>query len=188
MKLSKSKRSNLWFLLILLLLIVPQTRQLIQVFLQKGVALISPSVINQENRKQIHTYNWDLKHLNGVNYNFKQAEGKVVLVSFWATWCPPCIAEMPNLVKLHADFKNEVEFLFVSNEDSATLHSFLNKNGYNIPVYKPRSKTPDVLKTSTIPRTILLDKQGRLVIDKTGASNWNSETVRQTINGLLTKN
>ncbi|MFB9052879.1 redoxin family protein [Formosa undariae] len=185
---SKSKNnkiSNVLFAVFILLLLIPQTRQPIQVFLQKGLALFSPAVEDKSDQERLDTYQWNLTDLNGVSYDFKSAEGKVVLINFWATWCPPCIAEMPSLVKLHDDYKGKIQFLFVSNEDKAVIAAFLKKRGFNLPVHQPVSAVPEALNTSSIPRTLLIGKDGSIVIDKTGASNWNSDTVRETIDKLL---
>ncbi|WP_233265904.1 TlpA disulfide reductase family protein [Formosa sp. L2A11] len=184
-KSKKNKISNIIFAVFILLMIIPQTRQPIQVFLQKGLAMISPSVEDKSDQKHIDSYQWKLTDLNGVPFNFKSAEGKVVLVNFWATWCPPCIAEMPSLVKLHDDYKDKVQFLFVSNEDKAVIEAFLKKREFNLSIHQPISAIPKALTTSTIPRTLLISKDGRIVIDKTGASDWNSNTVRETIDALL---
>ncbi|MDW5290949.1 TlpA family protein disulfide reductase [Formosa sp. PL04] len=185
LKSKKNKISNIIFAVFILLLIIPQTRQPIQVFLQKGLAMFGPSVEDKADQEQLDSYQWKLTDLNGVSYDFKSAEGKVVLVNFWATWCPPCIAEMPSLVDLHTDYKDEVQFLFVSNEDKSVIEAFLKKRDFNLPVYQPISAVPEALNTSTIPRTLLIGKDGKIVIDKTGASNWNSDTVRETIDKLL---
>jgi len=185
---SKSKQnkiSNIIFAVFIVLLIIPQTRQPIQVFLQKGLALFGPAVEAKADQEQLDSYHWKLTDLNGVPYNFTATKGQVVLVNFWATWCPPCIAEMPSLVKLHEDYKDKVQFLFVSNEDQAVIEAFLEKRGFTIPVHQPISAVPQALNTSSIPRTLLISKDGSIVIDKTGASNWNSDTVRETIDKLL---
>ena len=184
-KSKNSKISNIIFVVFIGLLIIPQTRQPIQVFLQKGLALFGPSVADKSDQEQLDTYQWNLTDLNGVPYDFKSAEGQVVLVNFWATWCPPCIAEMPSLVALHEDYKDKIQFLFVSNEDKADIEAFLEKRAFNIPVHQSISAVPEALNTSSIPRTLLLSKDGSIVIDKTGASNWNSDTVRETVDNLL---
>ncbi|MHA7943464.1 TlpA family protein disulfide reductase [Formosa sp. 3Alg 14/1] len=185
---SKSKHnkiSNVIFAVFIVLLIIPQTRQPIQVFLQKGLALFAPAVEDKSDQEQLDTYQWKLTDLNGEPYNFTSAKGQVVLINFWATWCPPCIAEMPSLVNLHKDYKDDVQFLFVSNEDKTVINSFLEKREFNIPVHQPISAVPQALNTSSIPRTLLIGRDGSIVIDKTGASNWNSDTVRETIDKLL---
>lgn len=184
MKITKSKRNNIIFLIVFAVLLIPQTRKPIQVFLQKGLALISPPVINENKQSSITDYNWKLKDESGTILNFEDTKEKVVLVNFWATWCPPCIAEMPSLQKLYNDYNNKIEFVFVSDESFKTINSFLEKNNYTFKVYKEASKS-DFFNIRGIPRTFLIDKQGKVVIDKTGAANWNSDSVRQTIDDLL---
>lgn len=185
MNISKSKRNNLIFLLVVALLIIPQTRLPIQVLLNKGLALFSPSVIDSEDRKTLDNYNWQLEDSEGNTFDYASTKGKVVLINFWATWCPPCIAEMPGLEKLYNDYKDKVIFLFVSNEDNEKVSRFLTKNNYSFKVHKPVTKYLEAFDVSSIPRTFLIDKKGNIIIDKTGASNWNSEKVRSVIDKLL---
>lgn len=185
MKISKSKRSNIIFLVVILLLLIPQTRKPIQVFLQKGLAMFSPSVIDEDKRVVLTDYDWQLVDENGRSYNFNDAKGKVVFINFWATWCPPCIAEMPSMEKLYRDYKNEVVFLFVSNENQEVISKFKEKHDYEFIVHGALTANPVQLETTSIPRTFVLDKQGHIVIDKGGAADWNSNSVRKLLDDLL---
>ena len=185
MKISKSQRNNIIFLVFILLLLIPQTRQPIQVLLQKGLAMISPSVIKEDKRITLKDYDWQLVDENGKSYNFNNAKEKVVVLNFWATWCPPCIAEMPSMEKLYKDYKDEVVFLFVSNESQDVISKFKQKNDYDFLVYSSVTATPKLLEASSIPRTFVLDPQGHIVIDKTGAADWNSDKVRKLLDDLL---
>ncbi|MEP3836363.1 MAG: TlpA disulfide reductase family protein [Algibacter sp.] len=184
---NRSKIKNIIFFVLIGLLLIPQTRKPIQVFLNKGLALFAPSTIDVSKQNKISDYNWLLKGENNNDVNFSTTKNKVVLVNFWATWCPPCIAEMPSMQLLYEDYKDKIEFVFVSNEDFQVTNNFLIKNEYTFSSYKAISKHPDVFNVTSIPRTFLIDKSGNIVIDKTGASNWNSETVRSTIDSLLKK-
>ena len=92
---------------------------------------------------------------------------------------------MPSMDKLYVDYKDKVDFYFVSNEKAETLRKFMDKNGYKFPVQIAKSNYPIEFDTSSIPRTYLIDKSGNIVIDKKGAANWNSEKVRQQIDELL---
>lgn len=179
-----SKLKNILFFVILVLLIIPQTRKPIQVMLHKGFALFSPSVKTEADSKVIHYASWQLQDIEGNTVNFKDFKGKVVLINFWATWCPPCIAEMPNLQKLHDAYKDKVVFLFVSNEKKEKIDAFLSKNKYSFNVFSPL-ENPSEFEVSSIPRTLLINKEGKIIIDKEGAANWNSETVRKTLDDLL---
>ncbi|MEP4781473.1 MAG: TlpA disulfide reductase family protein [Algibacter sp.] len=153
--------------------------------MNKGLALISPSVVAKENQNKLNSYNWKLRDYNGSIFNFETVKGKVVLINFWATWCPPCIAEMPSMQSLYNDYSDKIEFVFVSNESSQTIREFLDKKKYTFNVYSPVNSAPESFDVSSIPRTFLIDKKGNIVIDKIGASNWDSDKVRVTIDNLL---
>ncbi len=185
MKISKGKISNIIFFIVIVLLFIPQTRKPIQVTLQKGLALFSPGIKNKSEQKRFKDYNWSLKTMDNQLFDFKSTKGKVVLVSFWATWCPPCIAEMPSMQLLHNDYKNKIEFVFVSNEKSSVINAFKAKNSYTFKIYSAVTEYPEFFNVKTIPRTFLIDKEGYVVIDKSGAANWNSEVVRSVIDTLL---
>ena len=185
MAISKSRRNNILFLVVIALLLIPQTRQPIQIFIHKGLALFSPSVINKDKSKVLTNYNWRLQDLNNKAINLNQFKGQVVFVNLWATWCPPCIAEMPSIQELYNDYKNDVVFLIVSDENTEIIKRFLKKHDYNFKIHQSLSESPDMLITRSIPRTFLIDKKGNIIIDKSGAANWNSDKVRETIDNLL---
>jgi thiol-disulfide isomerase/thioredoxin len=185
MKLSKSQISNLFFLLVIAILIIPQTRKPIQVFLNKGLALISPSLENSEKLTKLPSYDWKLKDEQVNVFDFESAKGKVVFINFWATWCPPCIAEMPSIQELYNDYQDKVVFLFVTSDWYSEINPFLEKNHYTFKVYRPLDKDSGLFEVPSIPRTFLIDKNGNVIIDESGAANWNSEKVRTTIDELL---
>ncbi|TYA52521.1 TlpA family protein disulfide reductase [Formosa maritima] len=149
------------------------------------MALFGPSIVDEDKREQVTDYNWELISDTGEPYNFNEVKRKVVVINFWATWCPPCIAEMPSLDALYKSYKEDVVFLFVSNENLETISNFISKNSYSFHVYRPKTAYPEPFDASAIPRTYILDKKGNIVIDKTGAANWNSEKVREQLDWLL---
>lgn len=175
--------SNLLFGVFIVLIIIPQTRQPIQVVLNRIIAF-SPTEINKLDRDILKDYEWYFKNENNQTVNFIQSEGKPVLVNYWATWCAPCIAEMPDLQKLYSDYKDEVDFYFITSEEPRIVEAFLDKENYNLPVYYFLSSPPDLLKSSSLPTTFLIDTRGEIIMKKTGAANWNSKTVRKTIDKL----
>jgi thiol-disulfide isomerase/thioredoxin len=185
MKVKRPQLKNIIFFIVIGALLIPQTRQPIQIFLHKGLAFISPSTISESKQVRLVNYNWKLKDENNVILNFEDVKGKVVLVNFWATWCPPCIAEMPSMQLLYDDYKDKIEFVFVSNEEYSKITPFLIKNNYSFKVYNPVTNYPETFDVTSIPRTFLINKSGNIVIDKNGAANWNSESVRAAIDNLL---
>ena len=181
----KKNLKNILFLIVIAVLIIPQTRKPIQVFLQKIIAYVKPITVNNEKNTTITDYNWKLADENNTVFNFEDAKGKVVLVNFWATWCPPCIAEMPSLQALYNDYNDKIVFLFVTSDWYKEINPFLSKNNYTFKVHRPASDYPKYFNISTIPRTFLIDKNGTIIIDESGAANWNSDKIRKIIDNLL---
>jgi thiol-disulfide isomerase/thioredoxin len=188
MKKRKFPIKNIFFLAVITLLIIPQTRQQIQIALHTVLAKLSPSVEKDDAIEQVSSYKWKLQDLDGNNFQFGEAKGKVTFVNIWATWCPPCIAEMPSIQELYNDYSNKIEFVIVSNEKQEVVKKFLEKKNYNFKTYTPLSRAPETFNVSSIPRTFLIDNDGNIIIDESGAANWNSETVRNTIDKLLKDN
>lgn len=174
------------FWAIIALFLIPQTRTPIQVAFHKALSwILKPSVIENDKRLTLSNYNWELIDINGNDYHLESAKNEVLVINFWATWCPPCIAEMESLNELHNLYKNEVVFLFISNEQSEIISKYLNKNNYNFNVYYPKTKFPLDLNIQSIPRTFIINKNGDIVIDKTGAANWSSANIKKLIDTLL---
>ncbi|WP_179334679.1 TlpA family protein disulfide reductase [Winogradskyella costae] len=187
-KSKKGRISNIIFIIILLLIFIPQTREPIQVLFHKGFSYINTStVIDKVERKTISNLNWDLASADGKRLDFNATKGKVVLINFWATWCPPCIAEMPSLQELYDDYGDEVVFLFVTNDDFETVEKFKLNKGFSFDVFTPLSEAPEELRAHSIPRTFILNKASEIVIDESGALNWNSTKVRKQLDALLSE-
>lgn len=184
MEFLKKNWSNILLLVFIALLFIPQTRKPIQVGLNRLIAF-SPSTISEEDRTQLADYNWELRELGERPVNFRQSMGKVTLINFWATWCPPCIAEMPSFQNLYNTYGDRVDFYFVSTEEEEKLKVFLEKKDYWLPVYQPLSMPPEKLQSASLPTTYLLSKSGKIVVDKTGAANWNDSGFRNTLDQLL---
>jgi thiol-disulfide isomerase/thioredoxin len=177
---------NIVFAIIIILLIIPQTRQSLQVILHKGLSYINQSTLIDRNERNHVTYSdWNLKSDTDTIINFKDTRGKVVFVNFWATWCPPCIAEMPSLQSLYNDYNDKVLFIFSTSDDFETIKAFKEKHKFSFNVYRHSRNIPKELETSSIPRTFIINKNGEIVVDESGAVDWNSEKVRSQLNQLL---
>lgn len=186
MKYIRKQGSNLLFVLVLVLLLFTPVGTYVKVKLnQAKLWFVNPSTIEIAKREVISNFNWNLVDDEGKQINFQQMEGEVVLINFWATWCPPCIAEMPSLQELYADYGKRIKFLFVANDQPQKVSSFLKENGYNLPVYYAKSEVPKELYSRSIPATFLIDDQGNIVMKEIGSSNWNSQNVRKQIDELI---
>ncbi|MDF0708854.1 MAG: TlpA disulfide reductase family protein [Bacteroidota bacterium] len=188
MKITKEQISNgIWILAILLILFTPIGFH-VRVWVNKVVAtVISPSTIDADEQSTLGTYNWSLVDLEGRPTNLQSKKGEVILVNVWATWCPPCVAELPGFVDLYSDYKDKVSFAFVANDEKDKVVAFLKKKGYELPVYFQASAMPSELESGSIPVTYIIDRKGNIVVDKTGAANWNSDSTRDLLDGLLSE-
>ena len=180
----KKNWSNLILLLVIIILILPQTRRPLQVAMNRVFAF-APREIADQDREEVVSYDWKLASLEGEPVNFQEARGKVAVVNLWATWCPPCIAEMPSFQEVFASYGNRVAFYFVSDEQHQTLKDFLRRKGYRLPVYRPLEPPPASFDSDRLPTTYVISAEGEIVIRKTGAADWNDTEFRATLDRLL---
>ncbi|MDD3722515.1 MAG: TlpA disulfide reductase family protein [Lutibacter sp.] len=180
-KLNKKSISNIIFILAIAVLLYPPSRE----WFMRQIAF-APSIKNVEKSEKLTSYDWNLKGLNAESINFKELDNKVIFVNFWATWCPPCRAELPMIQKLYDDYKNKVAFVFVTNEDWGKVEVFFNKNGYDLPAYNSIGIPPNKFtETNSIPATYLIDKSGNILIAKVGSADWNSNKMRNLLDKLI---
>ncbi len=180
----KGKIVNILLLLFLGVLLFTPIGFHFKVFVNRLISW-SPSEIAVEDQQILDNYNWYLDDGTGRMYNLRQARGQVVLINIWASWCPPCVAEMPDLNELYRDYGDDVIFLFVARDQQVKVDEFMAKNQYNFPVFYEKSTAPDQLQTSSLPTTFILNKKSKLVVVEKGAASWNSKATRAMIDGLL---
>ena len=184
----KKHLSNILFVGFVIFLFTPYGLP-VRALLIKGVSMVTtrllPLETDVDERVQIDTYNWELRDASGERVHFKEFENKVVVLNFWATWCPPCIAEMPGFQELHDLYKGKVSFLFVANDETERVKRFMKVKGYSFPVYFQVSARPEALKSNSLPTTYIIDQQGMIVVEKRGAVDWNSSKVHRILDHLL---
>lgn len=106
-----------------------------------------------------------LSDLQGKSWNLKDLRGKVVLLNFWATWCPPCRKEMPDLEALYRKFKDQgFVVLAISDEDAAKVNPFLTERDITYPILlDPGRKVNEQFEIEGIPKSFVYDRAGKLV-------------------------
>ena len=117
------------------------------------------------NDKHREGLDFELMDLQGKRWQLKKLRGKVVLLNFWATWCPPCRAEVPDLAALQQRFGSKgLTILAVSEEDPATLQSFVASHQINYQVLlDPEGKIKDQFRVNGIPQTFIYNRKGKLI-------------------------
>ena len=125
-------------------------------------AAISKIEADNERREQA---DFTLAELGGKTWTLKEQRGKVVLLNFWATWCPPCRKEMPDLEKLYRQFKDQgFVILAISDEDADKVRPFIAQQKVTYPILlDPGRKVNDLFQIEGIPKTFVYDRGGRLV-------------------------
>ena len=140
-----------------------------------------PSINTEEN------YDLNLIDLKGNKLSLNDTKGKVVFINFWATWCGPCIAEMPTIQILYDKFKNRNDVVFAIIEvegNRKKTDSFIKKRKLNLPIYFAEGTIPHDLFDGILPSTVILDKQGKIAHRTLGAADFSDEEVVTFLNDL----
>lgn len=131
------------------------------------------------------------KDLSGRTIDLGDLKGKVVFLNFWATWCPPCLAEMPAVNKLHEQFKADKNVVFIlvdADSDLPKAQKYMDKKGYQLPVYAVASDIPETIFKGSLPTTLVFDKFGRVSYQEIGAANYASDKFIEFIKKLKASN
>ncbi len=132
-------------------------------------------------------FSFRLVGTNGVTVDFSGYQGRVVILNFWATWCPPCRAELPSLGKLAAHYAgtNDVAVVCASEEPLPVIVKNSAVRSSQAPLYSLMSgHTPAAYHSDAIPATYVIDKKGRIVFAHVGAADWAADSVYQFIDSL----
>lgn len=133
--------------------------------------------------------NMAMVSMEGDQVNLQQFRGKVLFINFWASWCPPCVAEMPTILKLSKEISNpDVQFILVNlDENSQKARDFIKRKDINLPVFQPISRIPTELSSSTIPATFIIDKSGRIALQRKGMAEYDTKAIRALLKKLASR-
>lgn len=105
----------------------------------------------------------------------------VTFINIWASWCPPCIAEMPTIETLYSDVQEheDIQFIMLSmDEERQAADRFMNNDRYTLPYHFPESALPEAFRASQIPRTYVISPDGQIVYKKEGLADYSSPHFR----------
>ncbi|MEO8886914.1 MAG: TlpA disulfide reductase family protein [Mucilaginibacter sp.] len=122
----------------------------------------------------------DLVFVNekGQSQSLFSLKGKVIVINFWATWCPPCIAEMPSVNQLYIQLKTDPDIVIIpvdADNNFSKSVPFMVKNQFVLPVYNTTSQIPDDLFAGTLPTTVIIDKSGKMVFRHEGVTDYTNK-------------
>ena len=117
----------------------------------------------------------------GKQLDLSSFKGKKVFVNLWATWCPPCRAEMPSINKLYqAADKEKVQFVMLSlDNDFEMAKKYVQEKGLELPVFYPAADLPSLFTVNGIPTTFIFNEEGQLISQREGSENYNTAEYRQ---------
>jgi thiol-disulfide isomerase/thioredoxin len=178
--------NGLFIALFLIVLFIPSAKALLMQGLME-IGLFKPEISNN-----LSPVNTDLgaikfKNAKGDIVSLAELNGKVVFLNFWATWCPPCLAEMPSINKLYQQFgaDKDVVFLMVdADSDLLKAQAYMDRKKYKMPIFVAASNLPELIFKGSLPTTLVLDKKGRISFHEEGAANYASPKFVAFINQL----
>ncbi|WP_229368346.1 TlpA family protein disulfide reductase [Telluribacter humicola] len=131
-------------------------------------------------------YDFTMTTLDGKIVTMESLKGKVIFLNQWATWCPPCRAEMPAIEKLYQLMdKDKVAFVMLSLDDDPTkAERYVKQEEFSFPVYVPAGPFPQDFMSQAIPTTLILDTDGKIVQRIEGMANYNTDDFRQYLSSL----
>lgn len=117
--------------------------------------------------KSFNDFNLQLTNLDGTPVDIKKFSDKYILMNFWATWCKPCLEEMPMLQETYSEVKDKYVFIMVADHDLTTIEKFKTKKGYDFVFVKSNENLQK--KVGVLPTTFILDKSQNILFSQTGA-------------------
>jgi peroxiredoxin len=130
-----------------------------------------------------------LKTPDGRDFSLSALRGKAILINFWATWCPPCVEELPSMNRLYLKYRHMgLEAVAISLDSSPEkVRQFLADNPLNVIVLSDPDKrvARNLYKVSAQPTSYLISREGKIIKKYLGAVDWSEDTVQKEIQGLL---
>jgi len=143
-------------------------------------------------KKGMRAPNFTLPDLNGKRVSLADYKGQVVLLNIWATWCAPCVEEMPSMEKLHQELKNErFAILAVSIDESGAdvVRPFMKKHKLNfLALIDSAGTLKSLYRTTGVPESFIIDKQGSILEEIIGPRDWAAPGALRYFRSLIQEN
>lgn len=163
-----------------LILFLPLFLILLIVFCQ-----VSCKNSRKEGKNNFKSAKWEITSIkDGTVLTKSQIEGKVAVLHFFASWCPPCVAEFPQFVKWEQANNKKDSFLIIPislDRSKSAANSFIIKHDPLLNCYFDKGDAADFFKIDSIPTTLVIDHEGNIVFAKSGAVNWESGEIDKVL-------
>lgn len=162
-------------------------RSYMAVFLLFVMGTLAAGCQDEKEEKIPATFAMQMENSKGEPVSMDEFKGKVIFFNVWATWCPPCIEEMPGIQELYEKVGEdpEIAFLMLSmDQDFEKAIAFREKHGFDFEIYRLTGAMPAMYNTKLIPTTFVIDPEGNLVLQHDGVGQFGSEEFKEYILGL----
>lgn len=128
---------------------------------------------------------WRLRSLDGSEFFLNPHQGKKLFINMWASWCGPCLAELPHLQSLYDSLKTDttIVFFFVSDEPDSAVRAFVAANDYTLPFYVCGRDKPKEFNNRAYPTTYIVNSSGQIVYRMEGSAKWDHPSVIAFLRG-----
>jgi len=113
--------------------------------------------------------------------------GNVVFLNVWASWCPPCIAEMPSIANLYSEYRDRDGFSFIlvsMDEDFSEAERFMESRDLDLPIYHYRGRDRDIFQSDLLPTTYVITPDGKIALEKKGMAKYDTRSFKQFLEDL----
>lgn len=132
-----------------------------------GVRMFTESMAQTSSQTILPEFS--LPDVSGKPHNIKEWHGKVLVINFWATWCPPCLKEMPEFAAMHSEYSAKgLQFIGIALDDSEPVKEFIEKMNINYPILIGQDQGTKLAHdlgnvVDTVPFTLIVNKKGQLI-------------------------
>ena len=163
----------------------------VQGWLQQGLlytGIMQADVRYAETNNVPANFDLELLSFEGEPLSLESLRGQTIFVNFWATWCAPCLAEMPFIQNLYEDLKDEnIAFVLISTDDDVeTAKRFVEAKGYTLPMYRYSGNVPEMYAVRSLPTTYVISPSGQMATVHFGMANYDSKGFRDFLRQTMT--
>jgi len=179
-----------WITFVVIFLVLRYTGALSGLSVVTSSALMKTGIMNIDvdanKAEEPFDYNFTVRDLQGNVVDFNQFKGKTVFLNLWATWCGPCVAELPSIDALYGKMDKDKTVFIVLNwfEDSKKVAKFIKNKNFTFPVYVVDGDVPKQLNVASIPVTFVISPDGNIATKKVGSANYDTDKFKTYLEGL----
>lgn len=152
-----------------------------------STGLIKPKVLLENKENKAFDYAGQFVDIYGDRVGLSQFRGKTIFINLWATWCPPCRAEMPHISDLYDKVSDEPDLVFLMialDDDFNKSKKLVEEKEYSFPIVHAAYGLNPSLQSQAIPTTLVVSPEGEIVFYQEGMSNFNNQEFQDFLLGL----